>query len=134
MIAAFEAHAKNSPRITAAIVASSLSGLGDTIAQLTSIRTQNNRIDTLNKDMPLGTATQEPILFSYRRTLAMVSYSAFYGSCVMVPFFGYLNRKLGEKGVKAVIGKTIADTLCMTPTLGLPSFFCWTSLVQVIHL
>ena len=56
--------------------------------------------------------------------------SACFAAVLFVPFHRMVNARFGEGTVKAAVQKTLADVFGMTPFVGVPTFFMWTSAMQ----
>eukprot|EP00930_Biecheleria_cincta_P064877 TRINITY_DN50564_c0_g1_i1.p1 TRINITY_DN50564_c0_g1~~TRINITY_DN50564_c0_g1_i1.p1 ORF type:complete len:220 (-),score=11.99 TRINITY_DN50564_c0_g1_i1:162-821(-) len=106
------------PRTAALVTGGILTGAGDCLAQYMEWRSRASKEPT------------KPFTLDTKRTLANGSFSAAYASCVYLPFFAFLGRRLGEVGAVAVASKVASDVFVLCPFVGLPSYFVWTGCIQ----
>eukprot|EP00931_Biecheleriopsis_adriatica_P069956 TRINITY_DN43762_c0_g1_i1.p1 TRINITY_DN43762_c0_g1~~TRINITY_DN43762_c0_g1_i1.p1 ORF type:complete len:204 (+),score=23.44 TRINITY_DN43762_c0_g1_i1:87-698(+) len=104
------------PRTTACLSGGILTGAGDGLAQYMEWRSAESL---------------KPFTLDVQRNLANSSFSAAYASCVYLPFYTFLGRRLGEEVRTSVVAtKVAANIFGLCPLVGLPSYFVWTGCVQ----
>eukprot|EP00930_Biecheleria_cincta_P007084 TRINITY_DN108216_c0_g1_i1.p1 TRINITY_DN108216_c0_g1~~TRINITY_DN108216_c0_g1_i1.p1 ORF type:complete len:240 (-),score=41.58 TRINITY_DN108216_c0_g1_i1:105-764(-) len=131
------------PRATAALAGGMLTAIGDCIAQRAEASTALGSCQAKARSQVLAAAavahkeeqskllgSGKLITWDTRRTMANSCFSAAYASCVFLPFFGLLDRRFGEVGIRAVAGKVAADVFLLCPIVGIPSYFIFTGCVQ----